>query len=94
MGIVVALGAKIRKAYRNTTFMIHQVHGITIGTLGDMEDTVTEVSRINDMLFKIIKEKTRITDAELNDVLKNRKDWFLTADEALDYGIITEIVSL
>jgi ATP-dependent Clp endopeptidase proteolytic subunit ClpP len=94
MGIVVALGAKIRKAYRNTTFMIHQVHGITIGTLGDMEDTVTEVSRINGMLFKIIKEKTRITDAELNDVLKNRKDWFLTADEALDYGIITEIVSL
>ena len=59
-----------------------------------MEDTVTEVSRINGMLFKIIKEKTRITDAELNDVLKNRKDWFLTADEALDYGIITEIVSL
>ena len=28
MGIVVALGSKVRKAYRNTTFMIHQVQGI------------------------------------------------------------------
>ena len=38
MGVVVALGAKVRKAYRNTTFMIHQVKGLSIGTLREMED--------------------------------------------------------
>ncbi len=92
MGIVVALGSKVRKAYRNTTFMIHQVQGISIGSLREMEDTVAEASRINDMLFRIIKEKTSITDAQLNDVVQNRKDWFLTADEALKLGIVTEIV--
>lgn len=27
MSVIVALGAKVRKAYRNTTFMIHQVSG-------------------------------------------------------------------
>ena len=92
MGIIVALGSKVRKAYRNTTFMIHQVQGISIGSLREMEDTVAEASRINDMLFRIIKEKTSITDAQLNDVVQNRKDWFLTAKEALDLGIVTEIV--
>jgi len=92
MGIVVTLGSKVRKAYRNTTFMIHQVQGMSIGTLRDMEDTVAEVSRINDILFRIIKEKTKITDAQLNDVIQNRKDWFLTAEEALELGIITEII--
>lgn len=92
MGIVVALGSKVRKAYRNTTFMIHQVQGISIGSLREMEDTVAEASRINDMLFRIIKEKTSIMDAQLNDVVQNRKDWFLTAEEALKLGIVTEII--
>ena len=44
------------------------------------------------MLFRIIKEKTSITDAQLNDVIQNRKDWFLTADEAFKLGIFTEII--
>lgn len=91
-GIVFAFGSKVRKAYRNTTFMIHQVQGISIGSLREMEDTVAEASRINDMLFRIIKEKTKITDAQLNDVIQNRKDWFLTAEEALKLGVVTEII--
>ena len=93
MGIIVALGAKVRKAYRNTTFMIHQVQGISIGSLREMEDSVAEASRINDILFRIIKEKTKITDTQLNDVVQNRKDWFLTADEALELGIVTDIIT-
>lgn len=92
MGVVVALGAKVRRAYRNTTFMIHQIQGISIGSLREMEDTVAEASRINDMLFRIIKEKTNITDGQLNDVVQNRKDWFLTADEAFELGIVTELM--
>ena len=53
MGVIVALGAKVRKAYRNTTFMIHQVSGLSFGTLREMEDTVAEASRINEILFNI-----------------------------------------
>ncbi len=44
------------------------------------------------MLFRIIKEKTSITDAQLKEVIQNKKDWFLTAVEALELGIITEII--
>ena len=92
MGVVVALGAKVRKAYRNTTFMIHQVKGLSIGTLREMEDTVAEASRINDMLFRIIREKTSITEDQLNEVLLRQKDWFMSAEEALELGILTELL--
>ncbi len=92
MGVIVALGANVRKAYKNTTFMIHQVQGLTIGSLREMEDTLSEVSRINTMLFQIIRDNTKITEEQLNDVLNNKKDWFLTADEALSLGILTEIL--
>ena len=92
MGVVVALGAKVRKAYRNTTFMIHQVKGLSIGTLREMEDSVAEASRINDMLFRIIREKTSITEDQLNEVLRRQKDWLMTAEEALELGILTELL--
>ena len=92
MGVIVALGAKVRKAHKNTTFMIHQVNGLSFGTLRDMQDTVAEATRINEMLFRIIQSKTRITEAQLHDVLESKKDWYLTAKEALDLGILTEII--
>ena len=92
MGVIVALGAKVRKAFRNTTFMIHQVKGLTIGTLREMEDSLAEAARINDMLFRIIKAKTRITEEQLNEVIQRQKDWFITAEEALELGILTELL--
>lgn len=92
MGVIVALGAKVRKAYKNTTFMIHQVNGLSFGALRDMQDTVAEATRINEMLFRIIQTKTHITEAQLHDVLESKKDWYLTAKEALDLGILTEII--
>ena len=92
MGVIVALGAKVRKAYRNTTFMIHQVSGLSFGTLREMEETVAETSRINEILFNIIKSKTKVTEDQLNEVLQKKKDWFMTAEEALSLGILTEFV--
>lgn len=41
--------------------MIHQVSGLSFGTLREMEDTVAEASRINEILFNIIKSKTKVT---------------------------------
>ena len=92
MGVIVALGAKVRKGYRNTTFMIHQVSGVSFGMLRDMEETVAEVSRINDMLFKVIKSKTKVTEERLKQVIQQKQDWFITAEEALELGILTEII--
>ena len=44
------------------------------------------------MLFNIIKSKTHVTEEQLNEVLQMKRDWFLTADEALKLGILTEII--
>lgn len=92
MGIIILLASNVRKAYRNTTFMIHQVSGVAFGTLRELEESVEEVNRINNMLFNIIREKTKITQEQLDDVLKYKRDWFITAEEALNLGIITEII--
>ena len=82
----------MRKAYRNTTFMIHQVSGLSFVTLREMEDTVAEASRINEILFNIIKSKTKVTQEQLDEVLQKKKDRFLTSEEALGLGVLTELM--
>ena len=92
MGIVLLLAAKTRKAYRNTTFMIHEGSSGAIGKVSDMEDSIDESKRLNDIYFGIIESETKIPKAKLDEIRKRRKDWYFTAEEALEYGLITEII--
>ena len=92
MGIVLLLASKTRKAYRNTTFMIHEGSSGAIGKISDMEDSVDEAKRLNDIYFDIIEREAKIPKAKLDEIRKTRKDWYFTAEEALKYGLITEII--
>ena len=92
MGIVLLLAAKTRKAYRNTTFMIHEGSSGAIGKVSDMEDSIDESKRLNDIYFGIIESETKIPKTKLDEIRKRRKDWYFTAEEALEYGLITEII--
>ena len=92
MGIVILLSAKTRKAYRNTTFMIHELTSGVIGKLADMEESIDEAKRINRVIFDIIEKETKITHTWLKEIYNKKKDWFFTAEEALEIGLITEII--
>ena len=92
MGIVILLSAKTRKAYRNTTFMIHELTSGVIGKIADMEESIDEAKRINKVLFDIIEKETKITHSWLKEIYNKKKDWFFTAEEALEIGLITEII--
>lgn len=92
MGVIVTLSANVRKAHANTIFMIHQVSGLLFGYLQDMEEKAEEIKRINEMLFKIITERTAITNEQLDDIVSHKREWYITAQEALTLGIITEII--
>lgn len=70
----------------------HDSSGLSFGTLREMEDTVAEASRINEILFNIIKSKTKVTQEQLDEVLQKKKDRFLTAEEALGLGVLTELM--
>lgn len=92
MGIIILLASKNRKAYRNTTFMIHEISSGAIGKLADLEESVDEAKRLNKVLFDIIEKETRITKAQLEEIYNKKQDWFITAEEALKLGLITEII--
>jgi len=79
-----------RNSLRFSKTMIHQSSGGAVGVLADAEITMKEWIKTNDLLFELLGEYCNKT------AIKVKKDaerdlWF-TADEALKYGIIDEII--
>ena len=79
-------------AHRYSTPLYHQASSFVVGTLKDMEDDVEETKRLQKMLEQIVLEKTSIKKDRLKQVYVEKIDWFLSAEDALKYNVIDEIL--
>lgn len=88
-GFIIFLAANKRYAAPHTTFMIHSVSSGIEGTIKDQEIDVAEGKRLNNMMLKVLGERTK----------QNIKWWsrqILSHDKYMDvatataYGMITE----
>ena len=70
--------------------MIHQVSSGAQGQYADLEIAVRETKKYQDELYKILAENTgKSFDQIFTDA--DRDCWF-TSNEALEYGLIDEII--
>jgi ATP-dependent Clp protease protease subunit len=80
-----------RSALRHSRIMIHQPMGGTQGQASDIEITTREILKLRKELYEIIAEHSG------NDFKKVEKDsdrdYWMTAPEAKDYGMIDEVLS-
>lgn len=86
---IILLAGKSRQMTRHCEFMIHNP---VIGTEGDAEElheTADNVQRIEDKITEFYSQKTGIPVAKLDKWMT--KDKFMSAEEALELGFITEI---
>lgn len=90
--ILLSVPYEQRFAYKNTTFMIHTVSSIAVGKVAELEDSVKEAKRLNDMIFDLFMKETAITKADLDDIYDKKKDWVITADEALKLKLISKVI--
>lgn len=88
MGIVIFLAGTERYATDSTRFMIHS---LSHGTEGKLKDTLVDVAEAkisNDMMYKIISSRSKLTVKSLN---KISGDFWFGVAEAKKYGIIKEL---
>ena len=90
--IMLAVDADHRFAYPNTTFMYHTLSGGAWGKMKDMEEDVEESKRLHKIMWNIYKNSTEIPEDKLDEIYKCKKDWYITAEQAKKYKIISKIL--
>jgi len=90
--VILSAGTKgKRMALENSRIMIHQPLGGTSGQASDIEIYTKEILFLRERLNKILSENTGKTVKNIEN--DTNRDNFMSAQDALDYGLIDEIVS-
>ncbi len=90
--VLLASGTKGKRlALPNSRVMLHQPSGGAEGQSVDIEIQAKEILRMRDMLDGILAEKTGQSVERISK--DTDRDFILTAQEALDYGIIDSIIT-
>lgn len=92
MGIPILLSAKYKAAHKNTTFMIHDLSGGHWGTVASAEESVVELKRLQKQMIDYICENSKFPRKKLQQIIDRKQDYWFTAEEALKYKIIDEII--
>jgi len=90
--VLLCSGAKgKRSALTHSRVLIHQPMGGVSGQASDIEITAREIQKLKKELYEII---ARHSGQEYDKIWKDSdRDYWMTAEEARDYGMIDEVLS-
>ena len=91
-GFIIAISGHKRLCYADSTYMYHQVSTGAIGTLRDLESEFIEAARLQHKIEEITLRHTKFTEQRLEEIYNMREDFFMGAEEALDYGCVDEVI--
>ena len=79
-----------RYALPNSDVMLHQVSGGAQGPASDVERTVEYMFRLKKRLIGIVAHHTGKTEEQIQ--ADSDRDYWITAQQAKDYGLVDEVV--
>src|SRR6266705_1926045 len=98
LGMAASMGAVLlcagtkgkRFALPNSDIMIHQVSGGAQGQASDVERQVDYMFKLKKRLIKIISQHTGRSEEQVR--LDSDRDYYMSAAEARDYGLVDEVI--
>lgn len=90
--VLLASGAAGKRfALPNSEIMIHQVMGGMEGQASDIKIRAERIMRMKERLNSILSERTK---KDLKTIEKDTdRDYFMTSDQALKYGVVDKVIS-
>ena len=91
--LLLAAGTKgHRKIGKNCRVMLHQVSAGTFGPLSNMHTEIEAIQTLQDSYIKAMVSCTNLSKRKLKSLLNERVNVYLTAQEAVEYGIADIII--
>jgi ATP-dependent Clp protease, protease subunit len=88
--IYVSVPKEQRLCLPNTRFLLHQPSGGTRGMASDIEIQANEIIKMNKRLIKIFSKATGQSEEKIAKDID--RDYWLSAEDALSYGLVSRIV--
>ena len=91
--VIIFLGGEKGQRYclPNSRFLIHQPSTYAQGQASDIEITAAEIIKIRDRYNRIVSEETGTPADKI--VEDANRDFWLNAEESMEYGLIDKIVN-
>jgi ATP-dependent Clp protease, protease subunit len=91
--LMLAAGTKgKRKIMKNCRVMIHTVSAGNMGSLHNLETELEEIQHLQDMYINALVAETNLTKKALQRLLDRKVNVYLTAEEAVEYGLADEVI--
>jgi len=91
--LLLANGTKgSRRIGKNCRVMIHNVMSMHNGSLPSLENEIKETRVVQERYFEELISCTKLTKSKLKKLLNGNVDAYLSAEEAIKYGIADELI--
>ena len=91
--LILAAGTKgKRKISKNCRVMLHQVSAGAFGPLFNMTTEIDAIQKLQDQYIEAMSSCTNLSKRKLKSLLNERVNVYLTAEEAVEYGLADIII--
>lgn len=91
--IILAAGEKGHRLIgKLTRVMIHSISSGVQGNIFECMNEIDEVKKMQETLMCLLSENSKLTKNQINDLMSNKLDKYLTAEECVNYGICDKII--
>ena len=91
--LIMASGTKGERTIgKNCRVMIHSVIAGNAGSLHNLENELAEVKKMQEVYLDSLVEVTNLTKKQLKSFMRRKTNVYLTAEEAIKYGIADKIL--
>jgi len=81
-----------RKIGKYCRVMLHCVSSGTSGSIHDIKSEMGEIQYTQDQYIEVLEEETNLTKKQIKDIFSRNVNTYLTAEEAVEYGIADEVI--
>lgn len=94
MGLTIYSVGHKRFATSDTTFMQHQLSGGAFGKLRELEHSIAQKVRLQEMMDDVLVANTKIKKSKILKLRELQKDWYFNGEKAVKLGLVDELLEL